>query len=91
MNGALAVNGMTSVGMPAPAIVGRPVRWIGALVKVPVGFARPPELLDPVERFGAFVSWKVLVALLEAPLFACVLVPVLVFCVVFPVDWALVD
>ena len=26
MNGASAVNGMTSVGIPAPAIVGRPVR-----------------------------------------------------------------
>lgn len=67
MNGALAVYGMTIVGMPAPAMVGRSERLMIALPVV----EEPPvvtkeldeslvaELLDvvsvAVERSGAFV------------------------------------
>ncbi len=78
MNGAPAVQGITRVGMPAPAIVGIPVRWMAASVFVTVGAARPCRLVDVVVRSGAFVKAKVLSV--DRP--SCVVVRAVVCCVV---------
>jgi hypothetical protein len=89
MYGALAVKGITRVGIPAPAIVGRPVRWKALSVKVPPFLRSAELLLDPVGSFGALVILSV-PCVLEASLFCVVLVPSFV-CVVLPVACAAVE